>query len=196
MGADRRPGFHRYHSGELVTDLDCGQLPVGMLDGLVGWTDAGSPALRGSDDDGERHVVCSVRQGLGIGPRTVTNVVEGAQHSLGVCTGAGWRVPVTALAGARDAAAVYSDLIADWVSPPPRHDHLGPLRCGAAAVLCEAVGESDRVLTVDTSRLVPGAARAALVDFRPRWRSSLPGAAGVIVQPAGADLAVLDPPRL
>ncbi|WP_155770214.1 TRAM domain-containing protein, partial [Mycobacterium asiaticum] len=34
VGADGCPGFHRYHSDELVTDLRCGQLPDGMLDGL------------------------------------------------------------------------------------------------------------------------------------------------------------------
>ena len=39
VGADGRPGFHRYHSDELVADLNCGQLPVGMIDGLtdVAW---------------------------------------------------------------------------------------------------------------------------------------------------------------
>jgi tRNA/tmRNA/rRNA uracil-C5-methylase (TrmA/RlmC/RlmD family) len=35
VGPDRRPGFHRYHSDELVTDLRCAQLPAGMLDGLA-----------------------------------------------------------------------------------------------------------------------------------------------------------------
>jgi tRNA/tmRNA/rRNA uracil-C5-methylase (TrmA/RlmC/RlmD family) len=36
---DGRAGFHRYHSAELVTDLRCGQLPHGALDGLAdnGW---------------------------------------------------------------------------------------------------------------------------------------------------------------
>ena len=36
VGPDRRPGFHRYHSDELVTDLRCAQLPAGMMDGLDG----------------------------------------------------------------------------------------------------------------------------------------------------------------
>ena len=34
VGDDGRPGFHRYHSADLVTDLRCGQLPDGLLDGL------------------------------------------------------------------------------------------------------------------------------------------------------------------
>ena len=43
VGADGRAGFHRYHSDELVTDLHCGQLPAGMIDGL---TDVGVAARR------------------------------------------------------------------------------------------------------------------------------------------------------
>ena len=35
VGADGRPGFHRYRSDDLVTDLNCGQLPAGMIDGLT-----------------------------------------------------------------------------------------------------------------------------------------------------------------
>src|SRR6202020_2287158 len=34
VGADGHAGFHRYHSDELVTDLNCGQLPAEMVDGL------------------------------------------------------------------------------------------------------------------------------------------------------------------
>lgn len=64
-----------------------------------------------------------------------------------------------------------------------------------AAVLGEAVGESGRVLTVDTSRLASGAARAALVDL-PQVEVVTGSVRRVLaVQPAGADLAVLDPPR-
>lgn len=36
VGPDRRAGFHRYHGDEVVTDLRCGPLPDGMLDGLDG----------------------------------------------------------------------------------------------------------------------------------------------------------------
>ncbi|AMC65027.1 hypothetical protein RN09_3279 [Mycobacterium tuberculosis variant africanum] len=121
VGADRRPGFHRYHSGELVTDLDCGQLPVGMLDGLVAadWPPEAQLYVA-LDDDGERHVVCSVRQGPRNRTRTVTNVVEGAYHAHQRVHRRSWRVPVTAFWQAhRDAAAVYSDLIADWAQPAP-----------------------------------------------------------------------------
>ncbi|MBL7660360.1 class I SAM-dependent RNA methyltransferase, partial [Escherichia coli] len=72
------------------------------------------------DDDGERHVVCSVRQGPRNRTRTVTYVVEGAYHAHQRVHRRSWRVPVTAFWQAhRDAAAVYSDLIADWAQPAP-----------------------------------------------------------------------------
>ncbi len=74
VGADGRAGFHRYHSDELVTDLRCGQLTAGMLDGLgaADWT-PGSQLLVVVDDDARRHVVQTRRQGR----RTSTEVVEG-----------------------------------------------------------------------------------------------------------------------
>lgn len=64
VGADRRPGFHRYHSDELVTDLRCAQLPPGMLDGLAesDWPPAAHLHVV-VDDDGARHVVRTMRQG-------------------------------------------------------------------------------------------------------------------------------------
>ena len=74
VGPDGRPGFHRYHSDELVTDLRCAQLPAGMLDGLgdTEWP-PGAHLHVALDDDGRRHVVSSVRAGK----RTTTTVAEG-----------------------------------------------------------------------------------------------------------------------
>ena len=62
VGGDRRAGFHRYHSDELITDLRCGQLAAGMLDGLAAphWT-PGAQLLVAVDDDGRRHVVQTTR---------------------------------------------------------------------------------------------------------------------------------------
>ena len=52
--ADGRAGFHRYHSSELVTDLDCAQLPAGMLDGLHDWVwPPGAQLHVALDDDGD-----------------------------------------------------------------------------------------------------------------------------------------------
>ncbi len=194
---DGRAGFHRYHSPELVTDLSCAQLPVGMLDGLNGsrWP-PGAELHVALDDDGERHVV---RTGPRDGRKAAsTQVVEGTYEATQRVRDRVWRVPVTAFWQAhRGAAGLYSDLIAE-------HAHLGEgmtawdLYGGAgvfAAVLADGVGESGHVLTVDTSRGSSRAARAALADLgsvsvlTDSVRRALAG------QRRSADVAVLDPPR-
>ncbi|WP_055401623.1 MULTISPECIES: class I SAM-dependent RNA methyltransferase [unclassified Mycobacterium] len=195
VGADRRPGFHRYHSDELVTDLRCAQLPAGMLDGLAesDWPPTAQLHVV-VDDDGARHVVRTLRQGR----RTVTKVVEGAYEAVQRVGGRTWQIPVTAFWQAhRGAAAVYSRLVADWAQAGAgmtAWDLYGGAGVFAAA-LGVAVGESGRVLSVDTSRAATRAARAALDDL-PQVRvvtDSVRRALGA--QRSRADVAVLDPPR-
>ena len=97
-----------------------------------------------------------------------TRVVEGRYEAAQRVGERIWRVPVTAFWQAhRDAARVYSELVADWAQ----------LRAGMtawdlyggagvfAAVLAEAVGERGKVVTVDTSRGASRSARAALADL-------------------------------
>lgn len=195
--ADGRAGYHRYHSADLVTDLACAQVPGGMLAGLDGsrWP-PGAELHVVLDDDGERHVVQS---GPGRGRKAApTQAVEGSYEATQRVGQRVWRVPATAFWQAhRDAASVYSGLIADWA-------RLGPgmaawdLYGGAgvfASVLAESVGESGHVVTVDTSRGSSRAARAALADLSQvsvvtdSVRRALSG------RPGRADVAVLDPPR-
>jgi tRNA/tmRNA/rRNA uracil-C5-methylase (TrmA/RlmC/RlmD family) len=202
VGADRRPGFHRYHSDELVTDLRCAQLPPGMLDGLAENLPEAelSPAAQlhvAVDDDGERHVVRTQRQGK----RTATSVVEGSYEAVQRVGARGWRVPVTAFWQAhRDAAATYSSLVTDWAQPGAGMavwDLYGGTGVFAAA-LGDAVGESGRVLSVDTSRAATRAARAALVDLPQVDVITDSVRRALAAQRAGAsraDVAVLDPPR-
>ena len=202
VGADRRPGFHRYHSDELVTDLRCAQLPPGMLDGLAeGLFKAelapGAQLHVALDDDGERHVVRTLRQG----GQTATTVAEGGYEAVQRVGARSWRVPVTAFWQAhRDAAGVYSDLVADWAQPSTGMT-VWDLYGGAgvfAAALGDAVGESGQVLTVDTSRSATRAARTALADLPQvtvvtdsvRRALTARGASA-----SRADVAVLDPPR-
>ncbi|MBV9318334.1 MAG: class I SAM-dependent RNA methyltransferase [Mycobacterium sp.] len=195
VGADGRAGFHRYHSDELVSDLRCGQLAGGMLDSLgsAHWA-PGAQLLVALDDDGERHVVQTTRQGN----RTTTEVVEGNAAAVQRVSGRSWRIPVTAFWQAhRDAARVYSSLVGAWAQPAAGIT-AWDLYGGAgvfAGVLGEAVGESGRVLTVDTSRAASRAARAALADL-PQVRVVTDSVRRALtVQEAGADVAVLDPPR-
>ena len=198
VGGDGRPGFHRYHSDELVTDLRCGQLPAGMLDGLEATEWQPRAHLHVAlDDDGRRHVVRSVRSGK----RTATTVAEGDYHAVQRVGGRSWRVPVTAFWQAhRDAATVYSALVLDWAQPAAgltAWDLYGGAGVFAAA-LGEAVGASGRVLTVDTSRAATKSARAALVDL-PQVEvvtdSVRRALTGQRARAAPADVAVLDPPR-
>jgi tRNA/tmRNA/rRNA uracil-C5-methylase (TrmA/RlmC/RlmD family) len=195
VGADGRAGFHRYHSDELVTDLRCGQLAAQMLDGLDArdWTPGGQ-LLVVVDDDSRRHVVQTTKKD----GRTCTEVVEGDRQALQRVGGRSWRIPVTAFWQAhRDAARVYSGLIGDWAQPAAgmvAWDLYG----GAgvfAAVLGEAVGQSGRVLSVDTSRAASRSARDALVDL-PQVKVVTDSVRRVLAsQRRGADVAVLDPPR-
>ena len=195
VGADGRPGFHRYHSDELVTDLRCAQLPAGMLDGLAeGDWPPGAQLHVAVDDDGERHVVRTRRQGR----RTATKVVEGGYEAVQRVGARGWRVPVTAFWQAhRDAAATYSGLVADWAQPGAGMT-VWDLYGGAgvfAAALGDAVGESGRVVSVDTSRAATRAARAALVDLPQIDVVTDSVRRALTAQRTGADIAVLDPPR-
>lgn len=199
VGADARPGFHRYHSEELVTDLRCAQLVPGMLDGLVqACTPADlTPTAQlhvAVDDDDRRHVVRTLRQG----GRAVTNVVQGDYEATQRVSQRSWQVPVTAFWQAhRHAARVYSGLVAQWAQPGTGM-RVWDLYGGVgvfAATLADAVGESGRVLTVDTSRASTRAARAALADLPQVDVVTDSVRRAISAQPAGADVAVLDPPR-
>jgi tRNA/tmRNA/rRNA uracil-C5-methylase (TrmA/RlmC/RlmD family) len=194
--ADGRAGYHRYHSADLVTDLACAQVPAGLLAGLdeSRWP-PGAELHVALDDDGERHVVQS---GPGRGRKAVTQVVSGSYEATQRVGERVWRVPVTAFWQAhRDAARVYSGLVAQWARLSPGQT-AWDLYGGAgvfAAVLAESVGPSGHVLTVDTSRGSARAARAALADLTQvsvvtnSVRRALGG------RPGRADVAVLDPPR-
>jgi tRNA/tmRNA/rRNA uracil-C5-methylase (TrmA/RlmC/RlmD family) len=191
-----RAGFHRYHSSELVTELDCAQLPAGMLDGLHDWVwPPGAQLHVALDDDGIRHIVQS---GPRTGRKTSTQVVEGHYEAVQRVRDRVWRVPVTAFWQAhRDAARVYSELVAGWAQLSAGMT-AWDLYGGAgvfAAVLAEAVGDTGKVVTVDTSRGASRSARAALADLD--WVSVVTDSVrrALAAQRERADVAVLDPPR-
>jgi tRNA/tmRNA/rRNA uracil-C5-methylase (TrmA/RlmC/RlmD family) len=202
VGADGRAGLHRYHSAELVTDLRCGQLPPGMLDGVEArqWP-VGAELHVAVDDDGERHVVRSgpkaERRGAAK-PAQRTQALEGGYEAVQRVGTRSWRVPVTAFWQAhREAAQVYSALVADWAqlsSGMTAWDLYG----GAgvfAAVLGEAVGPAGSVVSVDTSRGASRAARTALADL-PQVSMEVDSVRRALATVrTRADVAVLDPPR-
>ncbi|PEG54999.1 class I SAM-dependent RNA methyltransferase [Mycolicibacterium diernhoferi] len=192
-----RAGFHRYHSAELAEDLNCAQLPAGMLDGLDGsrWP-PGSQLYVALDDDGRRHVVQS-------GPRNgrkkaTTQVAEGEYEAVQRIGGRQWQIPVTAFWQAhRDAPRVYSELVAEAAGLQPGMT-AWDLYGGAgvfAAVLAEGVGESGSVLTVDTSRGAARAARTALADLPQVSVVTESVRRAISGRSDRPDVAVLDPPR-
>jgi tRNA/tmRNA/rRNA uracil-C5-methylase (TrmA/RlmC/RlmD family) len=189
-------GFHRYHSSELVTELNCAQLPDGMLDGLNDWRwPPGAQLHVAVDDDGDRHVVQS---GPRTGRKTTTQVAEGRYEAVQRVGERTWRVPVTAFWQAhRDATRVYSELVAGWAQLDPGMT-AWDLYGGAgvfAAVLADGVGERGKVVTVDTSRGASRSAREALGDIG--WVSVVTDSVrrALAAQTERADVAVLDPPR-
>ncbi|MGV0627302.1 class I SAM-dependent RNA methyltransferase [Mycolicibacter minnesotensis] len=192
VGADGRAGFHRYHSDELVTDLRCGQLPTGMIKGLAEQTwRAGDHLHVVTDDDGVRHVVSTGRDHR-------PEVLEGDYHSTQWVGRRRWQIPVTAFWQAhRRAATLYSELIADWAQPAAGST-AWDLYGGAgifAAALAAGVGESGRVISVDTSRAATGAARVALADL-PQVSVRTDSVRRVLAgERSAAAVAVLDPPR-
>jgi tRNA/tmRNA/rRNA uracil-C5-methylase (TrmA/RlmC/RlmD family) len=193
---DGRAGFHRFHSSQLVTELNCAQLPAGMLDGLQDWVwPPGAQLHVALDDDGDRHVVQS---GPRTGRKTSTQVVEGSYEAVQRVGERVWRVPVTAFWQAhRDAAQLYSGLVVGSAQLNPgmtAWDLYGGAGVFAAA-LAEAVGERGHVLTVDTSRGASRSARAALADLG--WVSVVTDSVrrALATRRQRADVAVLDPPR-
>lgn len=189
-------GFHRYHSADLVTDLGCAQLPQRMLDGVNDWVwPHGAHVHVVVDDDGDRHVVQS---GPREGRKTATHVIEGQYEAVQRVGGREWRVPVTAFWQAhRDAPQVYSDLVTEWAALRPgmtAWDLYGGAGIFAAA-LARAVGDTGKVVTVDTSRGASRSAREALADLS--WVSVITESVRRTLggQRRRPDVAVLDPPR-
>lgn len=181
-----QPGFHRYHSDELVTDLRCAQVVPGLLDGLD-QSELGSegPLHAVMDDQGRRHVLRG------------STIVEGEDVAVQKVGDRHWLVPVTAFWQAhRDAAGTYSRLVSDWAELEPgmsAWDLYGGVGVFAAA-LGEAVGRAGHVVSVDTSRPAFRSAKSALGDLR--QVTMICGSVRHAIRDLGeADVAVLDPPR-
>ncbi|WP_418002194.1 class I SAM-dependent RNA methyltransferase [Mycobacterium sp. PDNC021] len=197
VGADGRAGFHRYHSDELVTDLSCAQVPAGMLDELP-LQPRGSHLHVVLDDAGQRHVVRSGPRGGKKSKAGMTEVVSGEYEAVQRVGDQEWLVPVTAFwQSHRDAATTYSALVAEWAelsNGQTAWDLYGGAGVFAAA-LAGSVGESGRVLTVDTSRGSARAARAARGDLGCVEVVTDSVRRALATQRVAADVAVLDPPR-
>ncbi len=192
LGVDRngQAGFHRYHSAELITDLRCGQLTEGMLDGLEGPRWGGWEQVHVVvDDDGCRHVVSTARG------RRSGAVADGTGQAVQRVGERVWRVPVTGFwQSHRDAARVYSALVSEWARPA------GAARAwdlyGGAGLFAGALADTGaEVVTVDTAKSASAAARVALADSPAVQVVSDSVRQFLARQSEGAGVAVLDPPR-
>lgn len=194
VGPEGKPGFHRYHSADLVNDLRCGQLPAGMLDGLdtLRWH-AGEHVHAVLDSDGNRHVLCTSDQ------NRKGRMIEGSRQVAHRVGARSWQIPVNGFwQSHRDAAETYSALVAQWVSDVRDARVAWDLYGGAglfAPALADIVGPHGRVLTVDTSRAASAAARSALADLAQVDVMNDSVRRVLMAERDGADIAVLDPPR-
>ncbi len=204
VGFGGRAGYHRYHSSDVVAVPNCGQLPTGMLAGVTDRTFPPRAEVHVVvDDDGQRHVVSAGPwqgrgpRGRGF-PRPNFLLVEGSGESVQRIGERTWHVPITGFWQAhRDAARVYSDLVASWADLAPGEtawDLYGGVGVFAAA-LAESVSEIGQVLSVDKSRTASRTAQGALSDL-PQVKivngSVRKTLEGLSERP---DVAVLDPPR-
>lgn len=193
VGPDGRPGLHRYHSNDLVTDLRCGQLLEGMLAGLDVARWRGCEQIHVAiDDDGNRLVGTTARGRRGV------KVTEGPGECVQRVGRWVWRLPLNAFwQSHRDSPELYSALVRD-AAQGCEGARAWDLFGGAglfAAALAESVGERGEVSTVDTSRAASSAAKTALADVPGLQVVSQSVRQFLAAQSDGADIAVLDPPR-
>lgn len=193
VGPDGRPGLHRYHSNDLVTDLRCGQLPEGMLAGLDVARWRGCEQIHVAiDDDGTRLVGTTARGRRGV------KVTEGPGECVQRVGRWVWTLPLNAFwQSHRDSPELYSALVRD-AAQGCEGARAWDLFGGAglfAAALADAVGERGEVSTVDASRAASSAATAALADVPGLQVISQSVRQFLTAQSVGADIAVLDPPR-
>ena len=197
VGSDGRPGLHRYHSNDLVTDLRCGQLPDGMLAGLDVARWRGCDQIHVAiDDDGNRLVGTTARGRRGV------KVTEGPRECVQRVGRWVWRLPLNAFwQSHRESPELYSALVRD-AAQGSEGARAWDLFGGAglfAAALAEAVGARGEVATVDTSRAASAAASAALADVPGLQVISQSVRQFLTMQSDSdsgtADIAVLDPPR-
>lgn len=193
VGPDGRPGLHRYHSNDLVTDLRCGQLPEGMLAGLDVARWRGCEQIHVAiDDDGTRLVGTTARGRRGV------KVTEGPGECVQRVGRWVWTLPLNAFwQSHRDSPELYSALVRD-AAQGCEGARAWDLFGGAglfAAALADAVGERGEVSTVDTSRAASSAAKTALADVPGLQVISQSVRQFLTAQSVGADIAVLDPPR-
>lgn len=212
-----RPGYHRYRSSSIVTELSCPQMDSAAFDGLSDreWR-AGAELQVVLDGTGERHVVevapaqltrtgrrspgrrgASARRAASSRARPEKAVI-GSGRVTEFVSARPWTLDATGFWQAhKGAAQVYTDVVRDWADAEPG-DGAWDLYGGVgvfAAALAERVGSSGRVTSVEFSRRAAEDGRSALHDLA--QVSFAPGRVERSMDslPESVAVAVLDPPR-
>ncbi|WP_427915679.1 class I SAM-dependent RNA methyltransferase [Rhodococcus sp. KRD162] len=217
VDAGGRPGFHRYRSSSILTELGCPQMDSLAYEGLsdTRWR-AGSELQVVMDGSGERHVVeiapaqvsdtgrrspgrrgASARRAASSRTRPEKAVI-GSGRVTEYVSNRSWTLDATGFWQAhRGAAQMYTDVVTEWADASPGEgawDLYGGVGVFAAA-LAAGVGSDGHVSSVEFSRRAAEDGRSALVDL-PQV-SFVPGrverSLEALAQPVS--VAVLDPPR-
>lgn len=217
VDAGGRPGFHRYRSSSILTELGCPQMDSLAYEGLsdTRWR-AGSELQVVVDGSGERHVVeiapaqvsdtgrrspgrrgASARRAASSRTRPEKAVI-GSGRVTEYVSNRSWTLDATGFWQAhRGAAQMYTDVVTEWADASPGEsawDLYGGVGVFAAA-LAAGVGSDGHVSSVEFSRRAAEDGRSALVDL-PQV-SFVPGrverSLEALAQPVS--VAVLDPPR-
>ncbi|QHE72301.1 23S rRNA (Uracil-5-) -methyltransferase RumA [Rhodococcus sp. WAY2] len=207
------PGYHRYRSSGIVTDLECPQIETAAYDGIAEyeWT-PGSEVQIVLDGAGERHVVeiappkvsktgrtrpgrrgAAARRAAVAAPR-VERLFEGSGRSRERVHHREWTLAATGFWQAhRGAAQTYSTVVAEWAGVTAS-DTAWDLY-GGVGVFAAALAGAGLVESVESSKQAVADGRAALADlpqvrFHPeRVERALPE----LARPPR--VVVLDPPR-
>lgn len=217
VDAGGRPGFHRYRSSSILTDLRCPQMDSVAYEGMSDrrWR-PGSELQVVVDGSGERHVVeiappqvsrtgrrapgrrgASARRAASSRARPEKAVIGSGRVTEYVSNRA-WTLDATGFWQAhRGAAQVYTDVVTDWAdaaSGDGAWDLYGGVGVFAAA-LAAGVGSDGHVTSVEFSRRAAEDGRSAMADLT--QVSFVPGrverSMDALSEPVS--VAVLDPPR-
>ncbi|MGV8871108.1 MAG: class I SAM-dependent RNA methyltransferase [Rhodococcus sp. (in: high G+C Gram-positive bacteria)] len=217
VDAGGRPGFHRYRSSSILTELSCPQMDSVAYEGLSDrqWR-PGAELQVVVDGSGERHVVeiapaqvsRTGRQAPGRRGAAARRAASSRARPEKALIGSGrvtehvsnraWTLDATGFWQAhRGAAQVYTDVVTEWADVSPG-DGAWDLYGGVgvfAAALAAGVGSDGHVTSVEFSRRAAEDGRSALADL-PQV-SFVPGrverSMDALAEPVS--VAVLDPPR-
>ncbi|WP_158891917.1 class I SAM-dependent RNA methyltransferase [Amycolatopsis anabasis] len=193
-GRDGRAGLRAHRSHRVIPLDDCPiSVPGALDDALARRWRPGAEVEVTRDGDGRTHL----RELATVRGRTKSRQLRGGV-AVQRAAGRTWRLDAHGFWQVHPAAAdAFARVVGEWAAAP-RGGTVWDLYAGAglfAAVLAGQVGESGRVLAVESGRRAAADGEANLADLpQVRWRTGL---AEKVLREVGErpDVVVLDPPR-